>query len=113
MAKEILSLVPYLIEDVLNESEKCSVKRMFGGWGIYYEKHFFAICDGEKIFLKVPQEIATEMEEKGSEVFSYNRNGKIISMKHYFFIPEEIFDDSETLKKWGRAAIEFSKFPSP
>lgn len=103
------SLLEYFLYDILGEIPHLSAKKMFGGYGLYVEKTIFGIYADNGIFLKVSPEIIEEMKKKKSHPFSYARNGKVISMKHYFLVPEAIIDNSALLKKWGIRAIEFSK----
>jgi DNA transformation protein len=82
-----------------------SVRRMFGGAGIYSDGVMFALVADGAIYLKSDEQSAPEFEREGLQPFSYAaRNGKRAVMS-YRRMPDRLYDDPEELAVWARAAL--------
>jgi len=82
------------------------VRKMFGGAGVYCDDLFFAILDGEAIYLKVDEETRAEFEAHRLEPFVYEmKDGSNASMS-YYAAPEDIYDDDGELKRWTTLALD-------
>jgi DNA transformation protein len=82
------------------------VRKMFGGAGVYCDDLFFAIMDGEAIYLKVDDETRAAFEARGLEPFVYEmKDGSNASMP-YYAAPEDIHDDESELKRWTTLALD-------
>lgn len=90
-----------LLAQKLGAIEGISMKRMFGGHGVFHEGKMFGIVDSRgNYFFKVDETNKVDFELKGS-------------VKHsrmpYYEVPAQIFDYQDELVKWARKAIEASK----
>ena len=94
------------IEEMFQALGPVTIKRMFGGKGIYHEGRILAVeVDGE-ILLKADARSGPEFEAAGSRQWSYEgKKGKPVTMP-YWTIPDEAFDDPEEMGVWVRRAYE-------
>ncbi len=93
-------------KDVFSPFGEISVRRMFGGAGVYCDGLFFAILDDEAIYLKSDDETQREFERAGLSPFQYEmKDGSLASMS-YYAAPGDIFDDADELKRWTRLALD-------
>lgn len=82
-----------------------SVRRMFGGAGVYCDGLFFALLDDDELYLKSDDETRATYEAAGLTQFSYQlKDGPRQSMA-YYRAPEEVFDDEDELRRWARLAL--------
>lgn len=81
-----------------------TVRKMFGGYGLYHDGTMFAIVVDDTLYLKSDAESAADFERVGLGQFAYERNGRIIKMSFYL-APDEIIDDREQAARWARRAF--------
>ncbi|MDO9417140.1 TfoX/Sxy family protein [Pararhizobium sp.] len=91
------------IEEMFQGLGPVTIKRMFGGKGIYFEGRILALEFQGDILLKADAISAPEFEEAGSRQWTYDGKGKTVKMP-YWSIPDEAFDDPEEMAKWVRLA---------
>ena len=91
-----------------------TARKMFSGYGIYYDSMMFGLIADETLYLKVDKNTAPLFEIKGLTPFTYNREDKPVKMS-YYLAPAEIYDDPAEAIKWAKLALEAayrSKSPS-
>lgn len=82
-----------------------TVRKMFGGAGIYCDGVIFAITGDEGLWLKVDDVNRAEFEAAGLEPFTFEfDNGKSGTMS-YYNAPEDVFDDHDALTRWTQLAL--------
>jgi DNA transformation protein len=96
--------VEYL-KEVFDKFGTIRAKKMFGGYGIYFDGVMFALVAHEMLYLKADASIAHHFESKHLAQFSYDKGGKIIKMSFYL-APEEIFDDRDEAEIWAKRSFE-------
>jgi DNA transformation protein len=77
-----------------------TVKRMFGGHGIYADGLCFAIESRGEIFVKVDADNEAEFLAAGSKPFVYEAKGKRMSMA-YWLLVARAYDDEDELRRWA------------
>ena len=94
------------IEEMFQALGPVTIKRMFGGKGIYHEGRILALeVDGE-ILLKADAQSGPDFEAAGSRQWFYEgKQGKPVKMP-YWSIPDEAFDDLDEMGIWVRRAYE-------
>lgn len=92
------------IKDLFAPFGEISIRRMFGGAGVYCDGAIFAIVDEDDLWLKADDETRGEFEAAGSDPFTVEMGGKTGTMS-YYAAPEEIFDDEGALKHWAGLAF--------
>lgn len=85
-----------------------TIRKMFGGAGVYCDGAIFAITGDEGVWLKVDDVTRDEFEAAGLEPFTYKfENGKTGTMS-YYTAPEDVFDDNDALRHWTGLALDAS-----
>ena len=81
-------------------------RKMMGGLTIYAQDVTFAIYDPDQgYFLKSDTQTQGIYEAEGLKRFTFEMKGKTASM-NYYALPEAAYDDSDTLEKWARLALD-------
>lgn len=106
-SKIISSFIDYII-DVLSKHGSITQKRMFGGYGLYSNRIFFAIIIDDELYFKTDAALAAEYKNFGSFPFTYKRDDKFISMS-YWYVPPEVIEDSDLLKDWYNKSLNIAK----
>ena len=85
-----------------------TVRRMFGGSGIYAEGLCFAIeADGD-VYIKADALTHPTFSAAGSAPFTYVMNGKPKSMS-YWRLPEIAHDEPDELRRWAGLGFEAAR----
>jgi len=104
---------PEFINDLFAPFGPVTVRRMFGGAGIYREGLMFALVFDGAIFLKVDDASIRDFEREGSRPFVYTRAkspGKIgRASLSYWRLPERLYDDPEDLARWAERALAIAQ----
>jgi DNA transformation protein len=90
-----------------------TVRRMFGGAGIYSDGQMFALVFDGAIFLKVDETSIPDFEREGSRPFVYTRAKSAhrvgrASMS-YWRLPERLYDDPDELAVWAHRALAIAQ----
>lgn len=93
------------LRDVLAPFGPVTMRRMFGGYGIYHDGVMFALVADETLYLKVDAQSLGDFERAGLEPFEYDKGGRAVRMS-YRRAPEEIYEDAELAADWARRAYE-------
>ena len=97
------SYLDYL-KDLFSPFGVITIRKMFGGAGVYCDGAIFAITGDEGVWLKVDDVTRAEFEEAGLAPFEIEMNGKMGTMS-YYNAPEEIYDDNDALTRWTELAL--------
>jgi DNA transformation protein and related proteins len=99
---------PEFIGELFAQFRPVTVRRMFGGAGIFAEGLMFGLVFDGAIFLKVDAASIPDFEREGCTPFVYTRarsRGRV--GRHslsYWRMPERLYDDPDELAAWaGRA----------
>ncbi|MEL6955895.1 MAG: TfoX/Sxy family protein [Pseudomonadota bacterium] len=84
-----------------------TVRRMFGGAGVFADGVMFALLADGEVYLKTDAELKTALEAEGSEPFVWTRpsDGKDFDMG-YLKLPSDAAEDPEEASAWGRRALD-------
>ena len=94
------------IEEMFASLGPITIKRMFGGKGVYHSGRIIAVEVRGEMLLKADDLSAPEFESAGAERWAYEgKAGKPVNMP-YWSIPEDAFDDPELMAHWVRLAYE-------
>jgi DNA transformation protein len=89
-----------------------TVRRMFGGAGIYAEETMFALVHDGVIYLKADDHNAPAFERENLAPFTYTtRHGKRGVMS-YRRMPDRLYDDPDELAAWAREALAAARRPA-
>ncbi len=92
--------VEYVVEQLSGWGE-VSVRRMFGGAGLYRGAVMFGLIADDVAYLKVDDSNRDDFEAAGSSPFTpFAEKGKTMAMP-YYEIPADILEDREELAQWA------------
>jgi DNA transformation protein and related proteins len=101
------------IRDLFAPFGAVSVRRMFGGAGVWSQGLMFALVFDGAIFLKVDAESIPDFEREGSKPFVYTRaksKGHVgRASLSYWRLPERLYDDPEELVTWANRALAIAQ----
>jgi len=80
-----------------------TVRRMFGGWGLYHEGVFFALIAGDVLYLKADDGNAREFEKLELEPFEFEKGGETIATS-YRRAQDEALEDPRVMARWAKSA---------
>ena len=95
------------LRDLFAEIGPISVKRMFGGQGIYCADGIFAIVAFDKLYVKGDDQSspAYQAEDMARWVYENPNTGRKSSMP-YWQVPDEALESGEAMAPWARLAVE-------
>ncbi len=94
------------IEEMFSGLGPVTIKRMFGGKGVYHKGLIIAVEVRDEMLLKADAVSAPEFEAAGARRWFYEgKRGKPINMP-YWSVPEDAFDDPDIMARWVRLAYE-------
>jgi DNA transformation protein len=96
--------VEYL-KEVFEEFGTVTIRKMFGGYGIYYKGLMFALVSDDMLYLKADGENSEYFRKAGLGQFEYDKNGRVVKMS-YYQAPDEIMEDREEAAVWARRSYE-------
>lgn len=95
------------IADLFSGLGPVSIRRLFGGKGIYHHGVIFAIEIRGELMLKADDESAPDFAAAGCKQWTYtgSRHGKEVAMP-YWTVPDSAIDDPEEMRPWALKAYE-------
>ncbi|NWG22939.1 MAG: TfoX/Sxy family protein [Pseudorhodoplanes sp.] len=94
------------IRELFFELAPVSVRRLFGGAGIFADGVMFALVADGVIYLKADAHNTPDFERENLEPFAYMRKGGRRAVMSYRRMPDRLYDDPAELKKWARRALD-------
>jgi DNA transformation protein and related proteins len=92
-----------LLPELLEPLGGVSIRRMFGGRGVFKDGLMFALMSSRGIFyLKADDETAPAFVAEGCEQWSPEMKGRVMPMP-YWRAPERLFDEPDEFADWARA----------
>jgi DNA transformation protein len=92
------------IREIFEPFGAVSLKRMFGGHGIYRHGRIIAIEADGVIWMKTDAESREAFSAAGSRPFSYATGKGEVTIGSYWALPEAAFDDPDELRRWAALA---------
>ena len=102
------------ILDRLHVLGPIETRRFFGGVGLLADATQFAMIMGNTVYFVVNDATRTKYEQAGMSCFSYSTKTKLVQVRRYFALPEEILEDQDALRAWaGEAMLAARKVSKP
>lgn len=79
-----------------------TVRKMFGGYGIYSAGIFFAIISDGVLYFKTNEKTRQRYSDAGMDCF---RPSEEQVLKNYFEVPPDILENREEISEWATEAI--------
>ena len=92
------------IQELFAEFGSVSVRRMFGGAGIFVDGRMIGLVSRDAIYLKADAETIPAFEQEGLAPFSYATKNGEHKLTSYWRMPDRLYDDPEELARWAKAA---------
>lgn len=93
------------LRDLLAPWGEVSIRKMFGGLGVYRSGQIFAIVVDGVLYFKVADSNRADYQAYGSEPFVYEGKHKPVTMS-YWQVPESVLEDAELLAQWAQKAYQ-------
>lgn len=104
-SKEFIEYVMGLLEPVA----AIEGSKFFGGYGIKSSSAQFAMIMNNSLYFVVDDKTRPKYEKLKQQPFSYmTKNGQRL-VRRYFQVPEDLFEDQETLLAWARESIAIAQ----
>jgi DNA transformation protein len=97
------------IQDMFCEFGPVSVRRMFGGAGIYSDGIMFGLVADDVIYLKADATTVPDYEREGLPPFTYTTGKDRRTEMSYRRMPDRLYDDPEELVHWAQNALAAAK----
>ncbi len=91
------------IRDLFAGLGPVSIRRMFGGKGIYHEGLIIAVDMRGVLLVKGDADVSAEYEAAGARRWSYDGKGRPVAMP-YWYVPVNALDDPDEMADWARKA---------
>jgi DNA transformation protein and related proteins len=91
--------------DLFADFGPVTIRRMFSGFGISADGTNFALALRAGLYLRADEQTIPRFEAEGSQPFQYQTRTKTVTVNSYWQLPARLFDDSEELADWARAAL--------
>ena len=95
------------LRDLFAGIPQLSIRRLFGGVGLYSNGSVFALGAFDQIWIKADAETAPLFEQAGSRPFTYQGKNRAVKLP-YWSLPDEALDDPDQALKWARMGLAAS-----
>jgi DNA transformation protein len=99
-------------DDLFEYFGPISLRRMFGGEGIYAGDQIIGLVVDDRLYLKTTDSNRGDYLAENCKPFTYMR-GKKITATSYYAVPERLLDDAEVFAGWVRKAHAAAVTPKP
>ncbi|MBN9045879.1 MAG: TfoX/Sxy family protein [Rhizobiales bacterium] len=95
------------LRDLLQGFGPVSIRRMFGGKGIYRDGVIFALVVRDELLFKADTQTIPLFIDAGSTQWTYagQKSREPVAMP-YWRVPGEAFDDPDVMAEWARLAYQ-------
>jgi DNA transformation protein len=91
--------------DLFSEFGPVTIRRMFSGFGISADGVNFALALRAGLYFRADEQTVARFEAEGAKPFQYQTRARTVTVNSYWELPARLFDDSEELAEWARAAL--------
>ena len=91
--------------DLFSDFGPVTIRPMFSGFGISVDGVNFAMALRAGLYFRADDATIPQFEAEGSKPFQYQTRAKTVVVNSYWQLPARLFDDTEELSTWARAAL--------
>jgi DNA transformation protein len=91
--------------DLFSDFGPVTIRPMFSGFGISVDGVNFAMALRAGLYFRADDVTIPRFEAEGSKPFQYQTRAKTVVVNSYWQLPARLFDDTEELSEWARAAL--------
>ena len=96
------------LHDIFAGVAPVTIRRLFGGKGIYRDGLVFALEAFDRVWIKVDEETQPLFEAQGSQPFTYQGKSRTVSLP-YWSLPEAALEEPEEAARWANLGIAASR----
>jgi DNA transformation protein and related proteins len=93
------------LTDLFSDFGPVTIRPMFSGFGISVDRINFALALRAGLYFRADEQTIPQFEAEGSKPFQYQTRAKTVVVNSYWQLPARLFDDTEELSQWARAAL--------
>jgi DNA transformation protein len=93
------------LNDLFADFGPVTIRPMFSGFGISVDGVNFAMALRAGLYFRADEATIPQFEAEGSKPFQYQTRAKSVTVNSYWQLPARLFDDTEELSQWARAAL--------
>ena len=93
------------LNDLFADFGPVTIRRMFSGYGISADGTNFALALRAGLYFRADEITIPQYEAEGSKPFQYQTRAKTVTVNSYWQLPARLFDDTEELSAWAKAAL--------
>jgi len=93
------------LTDLFADFGPVTIRPMFSGYGISADGTNFALSLRAGLYFRADDVTIPQFEAEGSKPFQYQTRAKTVTVNSYWLLPARLFDDTEELSTWARAAL--------
>jgi DNA transformation protein and related proteins len=97
------------IREIFEPVGRVTLRRMFGGHGVYLDGLIIALEFDGDMFMKTDDVNRGLYETRGSRPFSYIKQGAEQMITSYWSLPASAFDDADELRALTRSSLAASE----
>jgi DNA transformation protein len=91
--------------DLFADFGPVTIRPMFSGFGISADGVNFAMSLRAGLYFRADEVTIPRFEAEGSKPFQYQTSKRSVTVASYWQLPARLFDDTEELGEWARAAL--------
>src|SRR6267154_1064409 len=91
--------------DLFADFGPVTIRPMFSGFGISADGVNFALSLRAGLYFRADEQTIPRFEAEGSKPFQYQTSKRSVTVASYWQLPARLFDDTEELSEWARAAL--------
>ena len=91
--------------DMFSDFGPVTIRPIFSGFGISVDGVNFAMALRAGLYFRADDATIPQFEAEGSKPFQYQTRAKTVVVHSYWQLPARLFDDTEELSQWARAAL--------
>src|ERR1044072_6976883 len=95
----------YFLIDLFADFGPVTIRKMFSGYGISADGTNFALALRAGLYFRADDQTIPQFEAEGSKPFQYQTRTKPVTVNSYGKLPARLFEASEGLANWARAAL--------
>jgi len=92
------------IKDLFAAVGTVTVRRLFGGAGIYADGVMIAIAYDGEVYLKADERTIAAFAAEGAHPFAYATEDGTRTITNYWSLPPRLYDDPAELAEWAKHA---------
>lgn len=100
--------IDYVIEQLAIWAD-VSVRKMFGGAGLYYDSKMFGLIADDIAYLKVDDSNREDFVKAGSSSFNPFPEKAKTTVMPYYEIPADILENRDQLAVWAERSLSVAK----